>query len=63
MMELYVTAHELSQITGRPLPQIIQDLKDGHIKTEEGQTRPPYNESTGFIIPLAQFYPDSWESL
>ena len=63
MKEIYISAYELAQITGRPLPQIIQDLKAGRIKTEEGHTQPPYNENTGFIIPLSQFYTDSWNSL
>lgn len=49
MKELYVTAYELSQITGRPLPDILKDLRNSTIKYQwiDGNRK----------IPLSQFYP------
>lgn len=63
MKEIYVSAYELSQITGKPLPQILQDLKNGFIKTDKGLRRLPYADDSGYRIPLSQFYPDSWNDL
>jgi len=51
--EIYVTANKLSKITGRPLPQIIEEIKNGRIKTTVSQ-------KNGMTIPLSQFYPISW---
>lgn len=51
--ETYVTANELSQIIGIPLPKVIEAIKCGRIKTIASQT----NQIT---IPLAQFYPSLW---
>lgn len=63
MEEIYVSAYELSQITGRPLPQILQDLRNGSIKTEVGQSWPPCVDDTGYRIPLSQFYHEIWNKL
>ena len=48
MDEIYVSAYELSCITGRPLPDILKDLRDNKLKYKWiGGTRQ---------IPLSQFY-------
>lgn len=51
--ETYVTANELSQIIGIPLPKVIEAIKCGRIKAIASQTN-------GIVIPLSQFYPSLW---
>lgn len=48
MGEIYVSAYELSCITGRPLPDILKDMKDDKLKYKwiDGTRQ----------IPLSQLY-------
>lgn len=63
MKEMYVSAYELAQITGKPLPQILHDIREGRIKTEVGRDWPPCMDDTGCRIPLSQFYHEAWNNL
>lgn len=55
MKEIYVTIGELSKITGRPLPYIVEDIKNTKIVVTVSEA--------GMLIPLSQFYPNSWDYL
>lgn len=53
MKESYVTAFELSQITGRSLPDVLKDLREHkipYIWTEEGRG-----------IPFSYLYPELYK--
>ena len=54
MKEQYVSAYEWAYIAGRPLPDVLRDLKDGTILYQwmNGKRE----------IPLSQFYP-GWKNL
>jgi hypothetical protein len=50
MIDSTITAYEFSLITGRPLPDVLKDLREGkipYIWTDEGR-----------MIPLSFLYPD-----
>ena len=48
MKEIYVSAFELSRVTGRPLPVILKDLRDDRLIYQ-------WKDGTR-LIPLSQFY-------
>ena len=56
IQEIYVTAYELSKITGKQLPKIIIEIKSQKIEAI-------VSKDNGIKIPLSQFFPSSWDYL